>query len=561
MTRHKERKKAMKTSIRRKLALTAAAVITMTSFASCGAESEDMANGGNYRGDTYAPSYNSNSNVMGETTKSPQGTAANTTTGVMDMVVEDAVDMEMDATAGNSFTNEEYNPIVENEYIDTYIENLSTFSVDVDTASYSNFRRMLEYGYIDPDSIRIEEFINYFDYDYKLPEENLPFSVNIEYSDCPWNDEAQLVSIGLKAPEIDMSQREAMNVVFLIDVSGSMYDYNKLPLAQKAFDLLAEGLNENDRVSIVTYAGSDQVVLEGAKGSDYMTIADALYSLEAGGSTAGAAGINTAYEIAQKYFIEGGNNRVILATDGDLNVGVSSEEGLKALIEEKREDDIFLSVLGFGMGNYKDNKLEALADNGNGNYAYIDSEFEAKRVLVSEMGSTLYTVAKDVKIQVDFNEENVKSYRLVGYENRLLNNEDFTDDTKDAGEIGAGHRVTALYEIIPTENQTDSELLTVSVRYKEPLGDTSTQYDTSILASEYTNAPSDNFIFASNIAGMAMLLRDSKFNVSFSLEKFADYLNDADLGDDLYRKELRDYIIPAVFDYLDNDIIDEVIFD
>ncbi len=551
----------MKTSIRRKLALTAAAVITMTSFASCGAESEDMANGGNYRGDTYAPSYNSNSNVMGETTKSPQGTAANTTTGVMDMVVEDAVDMEMDATAGNSFTNEEYNPIVENEYIDTYIENLSTFSVDVDTASYSNFRRMLEYGYIDPDSIRIEEFINYFDYDYKLPEENLPFSVNIEYSDCPWNDEAQLVSIGLKAPEIDMSQREAMNVVFLIDVSGSMYDYNKLPLAQKAFDLLAEGLNENDRVSIVTYAGSDQVVLEGAKGSDYMTIADALYSLEAGGSTAGAAGINTAYEIAQKYFIEGGNNRVILATDGDLNVGVSSEEGLKALIEEKREDDIFLSVLGFGMGNYKDNKLEALADNGNGNYAYIDSEFEAKRVLVSEMGSTLYTVAKDVKIQVDFNEENVKSYRLVGYENRLLNNEDFTDDTKDAGEIGAGHRVTALYEIIPTENQTDSELLTVSVRYKEPLGDTSTQYDTSILASEYTNAPSDNFIFASNIAGMAMLLRDSKFNVSFSLEKFADYLNDADLGDDLYRKELRDYIIPAVFDYLDNDIIDEVIFD
>ncbi len=551
----------MKTSIRRKLALTAAAVITMTSFASCGAESEDMANGGNYRGDTYAPSYNNNSNVMGETTKSPQGTTANTTTGVMDMVVEDAVDMEMDATAGNSFTNEEYNPIVENEYIDTYIENLSTFSVDVDTASYSNFRRMLEYGYIDPDSIRIEEFINYFDYDYKLPEENLPFSVNIEYSDCPWNDEAQLVSIGLKAPEIDMSQREAMNVVFLIDVSGSMYDYNKLPLAQKAFDLLAEGLNENDRVSIVTYAGSDQVVLEGAKGSDYMTIADALYSLEAGGSTAGAAGINTAYEIAQKYFIEGGNNRVILATDGDLNVGVSSEEGLKALIEEKREDDIFLSVLGFGMGNYKDNKLEALADNGNGNYAYIDSEFEAKRVLVSEMGSTLYTVAKDVKIQVDFNEENVKSYRLVGYENRLLNNEDFTDDTKDAGEIGAGHRVTALYEIIPTENQTDSELLTVSVRYKEPLGDTSTQYDTSILASEYTNAPSDNFIFASNIAGMAMLLRDSKYNVSFSLENFADYLNDADLGDDLYRKELRDYIIPAVFDYLDNDIIDEVIFD
>lgn len=552
----------MKTSIRRKLALTAAAVITMTSFASCGAKGEDMANdGGNYRGDTYAPSYNNNSNVMGETTKSPQGTAANTTTGVMDMVVEDAVDMEMDGTAGNYFTNEEYNPIVENEYIDTYIENLSTFSVDVDTASYSNFRRMLEYGYIDPDAIRIEEFINYFDYDYKLPEENLPFSVNIEYSDCPWNDEAQLVSIGLKAPEIDMSQREAMNVVFLIDVSGSMYDYNKLPLAQKAFDLLAEGLNENDRVSIVTYAGSDQVVLQGAKGSDYMTIADALYSLEAGGSTAGAAGINTAYEIAQKYFIEGGNNRVILATDGDLNVGVSSEEGLKALIEEKREDDIFLSVLGFGMGNYKDTKLEALADNGNGNYAYIDSEFEAKRVLVSEMGSTLYTVAKDVKIQVDFNEENVKSYRLVGYENRLLNNEDFTDDTKDAGEIGAGHRVTALYEIIPTENQTDSELLTVSVRYKEPLGDTSTQYDTSILASEYTKTPSDNFIFASNIAGMAMLIRDSKFNVNYSLENFADYLEKADLGDDLYRKELRDYIIPAVFDYLDNDVIDEVIYD
>ena len=539
----------MKTSIRRKLALTAAAVITMTSFASCGAKGEDMANdGGNYRGDTYAPSYNNNSNVMGETTKSPQGTTANTTTGVMDMVVEDAVDMEMDGTAGNYFTNEEYNPIVENEYIDTYIENLSTFSVDVDTASYSNFRRMLEYGYIDPDAIRIEEFINYFDYDYKLPEENLPFSVNIEYSDCPWNDEAQLVSIGLKAPEIDMSQREAMNVVFLIDVSGSMYDYNKLPLAQKAFDLLAEGLNENDRVSIVTYAGSDQVVLEGAKGSDYMTIADALYSLEAGGSTAGAAGINTAYEIAQKYFIEGGNNRVILATDGDLNVGVSSVSELEKLITEKRDSGVYLSVLGFGTGNLKDNKMETLADKGNGNYAYIDSIDEARKTLVEEMGGTLFTIAKDVKFQVEFNPAYVSDYRLIGYENRLLNDKDFYDDTKDAGEIGAGQTITALYEIVPASKEQanpNQTLATFDFRYKKSLDGSSLSLKHEIrfeeMNSEHERTP--DFYFAAGVAVHGMVLRDSQYKGNATSE-MAEKLVEAGLEFDPhgYRAELLQLI-------------------
>ncbi len=459
------------------------------------------------------------------------------------------------------FNTEEYNSIQENGFKSVSENPLSTFSADVDTASYSNLRRMITDGYgIDPNAIRIEEMINYFSYDYPEPKNGEPFSVTAEISDCPWNSESQLMMIGMKTKDIDLSSREPMNLVFLIDVSGSMYDENKLPLVQKSFSMLVENLNENDRISIVTYAGSDDVVLKGATGAQSDKIIEAIESLTAGGSTAGADGIKTAYKIAEKYFIKGGNNRVILATDGDLNVGVSSESGLTKLIEEERESGVFLSVLGFGTGNIKDNKMEALADNGNGNYSYIDSEIEAKKVLVEEMGGTLVTVAKDVKLQVEFNPANVSIYRLIGYENRALADEDFNDDTKDAGEIGAGHSVTVLYEIIPAnseytpelkytnseENTKDTsvavsdysdELFTVSVRYKEPDGSESKLCTYPITNSAYSKAMSKDFTFASCVAQFGMVLRNSEYKGSATCESILETLGDYDFSDDDYKEE------------------------
>ena len=348
------------------------------------------------------------------------------------------------AYGGGDFNTEEYNYISENGYKTTVKEPLSTFSVDVDTASYSNLRRYINSGQqIPADAVRIEEMLNYFSYDYPEPENGDPFSVTTEYSDCPWNEDNRLLLIGLQAKEIDVSRRPPSNLVFLLDISGSMYSDDKLPLVQKSFTMLAENLTQKDRVSIVTYAGYESVVLDGVSGDQTARIAAALDDLEAGGSTAGAAGIEKAYELARKNYISGGNNRVILATDGDLNVGISSEGELTRLIQEKKKDGVHLSVIGVGTGNLKDNKMEALADNGDGNYNYIDSIFEAKKVLVDEMGGTLVTVAKDVKIQVEFNPRYVSGYRLIGYENRLLNQEDFNDDKVDAGEIGSGHCVTA----------------------------------------------------------------------------------------------------------------------
>ena len=340
------------------------------------------------------------------------------------------------AYGGGDFNTEEYNYISENGYKTTVKEPLSTFSVDVDTASYSNLRRYINSGQqIPADAVRIEEMLNYFSYDYPEPENGDPFSVTTEYSDCPWNEDNRLLLIGLQAKEIDFSRRPPSNLVFLLDISGSMYSDDKLPLVQKSFTMLAENLTQKDRVSIVTYAGYESVVLDGVSGDQTARIAAALDDLEAGGSTAGAAGIEKAYELARKNYISGGNNRVILATDGDLNVGISSEGELTRLIQEKKKDGVHLSVIGVGTGNLKDNKMEALADNGDGNYNYIDSIFEAKKVLVDEMGGTLVTVAKDVKIQVEFNPRYVSGYRLIGYENRLLNQEDFNDDKVDAGEI------------------------------------------------------------------------------------------------------------------------------
>ncbi|MBR3267485.1 MAG: von Willebrand factor type A domain-containing protein [Oscillospiraceae bacterium] len=426
------------------------------------------------------------------------------------------------------FNTEEYSAITENSFKSTVTDPLSTFSADVDTACYSNLRRMIREGSeIPQDSVRIEEMINYFHYNYPEPNGNEPFSVTTELADCPWNSDTKLMMIGMKAKDIDMSERKPMNLVFLIDVSGSMYSYDKLPLVQKSFSMLTEELNANDRISIVTYAGEDSVVLEGASGSEGLRIREAIDSLEAGGATAGAAGINTAYDIAAKYFINGGNNRIILATDGDLNVGISSEAELKRLVESKRDKGIFLSVLGFGTGNIKDNKMETLADNGNGNYSYIDSEIEAKRVLVEEMGGTLVTVAKDVKFQVEFNPAYIKGYRLIGYENRQLAAEDFNDDTKDAGEIGAGHTVTVLYEIADINSKMDfsssdlkygdssakgtenGEFCTVSVRYKEPDGDTSKLLAYPVTESSRKAEMSDDLRFASSVAAFGLILRNS----------------------------------------------------
>lgn len=453
--------------------------------------------------------------------------------------------------------DEEYNYIKENGYTAVSSAPLSTFSADVDTASYTNVRRMIDDGVdVPPDAVRIEEFINYFDYDYADPADGEPFAVHTELSDCPWNDETELLMVGINTKGFDavLDERPAMNLVFLIDVSGSMYDDNKLPLVQKSFSMLTDNLTSADRVSIVTYAGSDEVVLEGADGNDRKKILRAINDLEAGGSTAGAAGINTAYDIAQKYFIDGGNNRVILATDGDLNVGLSSESELTRLIEEKRESGVFLSVLGFGTGNYKDNRLEALADYGNGNYSYIDSEKEAKKVLVDEMSGTLFTVAKDVKFQLEFNPANVKGYRLIGYENRVMAAEDFNDDTKDAGEIGAGHSVTVLYEIVPADSKMElgeselkyasdsegvmgDELLTVNIRYKEPEGSESKLLTYPVNKSLYSDKMSADMNFASCVAEFGMLLRNSRYIGDVTYKDVSAQLSRYDYSDDDYKDE------------------------
>jgi len=476
-----------------------------------------------------------------------------------DLVAAESPKVKSDSMIGDNnsevFNVEEYNAIIENNFQTVKNNPLSTFSVDVDTASYSNIRRMIyQNGVVQADAVRIEEMINYFKYDYEKPTGNLPFSVNTELSDCPWNENAKLLLIGLQAEDIDFTERPSSNIVFLLDVSGSMTSEDKLPLMQKAFALLTENLNENDRISIVTYAGEERVVLEGASGDENIKIVSALEELSAGGSTAGAAGIQKAYELAEEYFIKDGNNRVILATDGDLNIGISSEGELTKLIEDKRKNGVFLSVLGFGTENIKDNKLEALADHGNGNYAYIDSILEAKKVLVEQMGGTLFTVAKDVKLQVEFNPVNIKGYRLIGYENRMLNTEDFEDDTKDAGEIGAGHRVTALYELLETDSKQElpdtdlkyqsegtvsdsDEWLTINIRYKEPDQDKSELISETVDESIYSNEMPENLAFASSVAAFGMLLRDSALKGTASYQIILDILEKQNIEDDEYKDE------------------------
>lgn len=433
------------------------------------------------------------------------------------------------------FNTEGYATIQENEFLKATKNPLSTFSIDVDVASYANLRRYLNNGQKPPiDAVRIEEMINYFNYEYPQPRGENPFSVNTELASCPWNEGHKLVHIGLQGKNIPTDDLPPSNLVFLIDVSGSMQDVNKLPLLKAAFKMLVNEMRDEDRVAIVVYAGAAGLVLPSTSGSKKEKIMTALDRLSAGGSTAGGAGIKLAYEVALEQFIEDGNNRIVLATDGDFNVGASSNAEMERLIEKKRDQGVFLTVVGFGMGNYKDDKMEILADKGNGNYAYIDNLQEAKKVFVNEFGGTLFTIAKDVKLQIEFNPTKVQAYRLIGYENRRLKNEDFNDDKKDAGELGSGHTVTALYEIIPVgvnseflktvdplkyqtniveEQSYDSkELMTLKLRYKAPDGNKSKLISTTVNdKNKDWESTSENFRWSAAVAEFGMLLRESEF--------------------------------------------------
>ncbi len=438
------------------------------------------------------------------------------------------------------YGSEEYAPIIENDFIKVTDQPLSTFSADVDTASYSNLRRMINAGYkmnqINKNAVRTEEMLNYFKYDYKLPNENEPFGVTATISDCPWNPESKLAIFGFRTENIDYSSNDKpSNLVFLIDVSGSMRSDDKLPLLQQAFAGLAENLNENDRISIVTYSGQEKVVLKGAKGNETKKIVDAINGLKANGSTNGQSGLEMAYSLAQDYFIEGGNNRIIMASDGDLNVGIYTAEQLKKFVEEKRKSGIYLSVLGFGTGNYKDDRMEALADYGNGNYFYIDSIEEAEKVLGTDLNATINTIANDVKFQIDFNHDYIDSYRLIGYENRILNNNDFENDAKDAGEVGSGHMLTVAYELKMngSEGEKNSdEWLTVSVRYKNPGEEHSNLLEYPITATSYTDKATDDFYFASAVIELAMVIRESKYCNGITLDSVLSILGDVELNDE-----------------------------
>ncbi|MET0634721.1 MAG: von Willebrand factor type A domain-containing protein [Chitinophagaceae bacterium] len=453
------------------------------------------------------------------------------------------IDKDQIAGTDDEFNTEDYDHIVENRFVPTTGYPLSTFSIDVDAASYSNVRRMLNDGELPPaGAVRIEEMINYFKYDYAQPTGDAPFAIHTEMAVAPWNNKHQLVLIGLQGKKIPMENLPASNLVFLIDVSGSMDDPDKLGLVKSSLKMLTDQLRPQDRVSIVVYAGAAGLVLQPTSGSQKNKIKEALEKLDAGGSTAGGEGLRLAYKTAREQFKTGGNNRVILCTDGDFNVGESSDDAMERLIEKERKSGVFLTVLGYGMGNYKDNKMQKLADKGNGNHAYIDGISEARKVLVSEFGGTLFTIAKDVKLQIEFNPAKVQGYRLIGYENRMLAKEDFNDDLKDAGELGSGHTVTALYEIIPVGVKSEfldkvsvdplkysdnkpalvsvgDEVMTIKFRYKEPAGDVSKLITHPVSDKKNpAGTTSANFRFAASVAEFGMLLRNSEFksDASFS---------------------------------------------
>lgn len=464
-----------------------------------------------------------------------------------------------------NYNTESYEKPQENGYDLVAAKPLSTFAADVDTASYSNVRRMIEEGYtlsqINPAAVRPEEFINYFSYNLNNPTGNDKFGITTEIAPCPWNEDHELMFVGMKTRDIDMSEAPDSNLVFLVDVSGSMDEPKKLPLLQKTLTELVDTLPGKGTISIVTYSGQEAVLLSGVSMKNKGKIKDAIDSMSAYGSTNGEAGIQKAYQIAEDNFIKNGINRIIMCTDGDLNVGVSSPDELEKLITQKKDKGIFLSVLGFGEGNLKDDNLERLADCGNGNYSYIDSLFEGKKVLVDEMGSTLVTVAKDVKLQVEFNPARVNSYRLIGYENRVMNDADFNDDTKDGGEIGAGHSVVALYEIVPEgsqsaislkyqdeqkeEAQTDGkysdEYATVSVRYKEPEADKSQLFSIVVGDKNFDEKGSENIRFAGLVAEFAMILSDSEHKGTATLQDIIDGYKQVESTDE-YKDEFNQLV-------------------
>jgi Ca-activated chloride channel family protein len=450
----------------------------------------------------------------------------------------------------NDFSREGYDNIKENPFLKSADNPLSTFSIDVDGASYSNIRRFISNGQLPPDgAVRIEEMINYFTYNYPQPTGDTPFSIHTEYTVCPWNEKHHLVAIGLQGKKIPTENLPAANIVFLIDVSGSMWSQDKLPLVQSSMKLLADQLRPQDKVAIVVYAGSAGLVLPSTDGNDKTKIKDAIDALQAGGSTAGGAGIKLAYKVAQDNFIRNGNNRIVLCTDGDFNVGQSSDDELERMIEEKRKSGVYLTVLGFGTGNYQDAKMQKLANKGNGNHAYIDNLSEARKVLISQFGGTMFTIAKDVKLQVEFNPAKVQGYRLIGYENRMLAKEDFNDDKKDAGELGSGHTVTALYEIIPMGAHAPelkkvdelkyqkpqgkapifnnaNEVMTVKFRYKKPAEDKSLLLEKIISGSPVAfNNAGNNIKLAAAVAKFGMMLRGSEYKGAGGYDMALQILN------------------------------------
>lgn len=480
----------------------------------------------------------------------------------MDNYAEGAVEMPASDIAEEEFNTEEYDYIEENSFLSVAKSPQSTFAADVDTGSYTNFRRMVNDNYelddIPKGAIRVEEMINYFDYEVEVAEDANRFAVNSEIHTCPWNESNKLLMMTVKAKDVEL-ESAGNNFVFLIDSSGSMGSQSKGEMAIRSFKLLAETLTAEDRVSIVTYSGDSKVVLKGCAGDEYKKICKALDSIDFGGGTNGSGGITAAYEQAMENFIENGNNRVIIASDGDMNLGVTSNAGLTDLITEKKESGVFLTVLGYGSGNYSDANMESIADAGNGNYYYIDCMDEANRVLVDKLKQTTITVAKDVKLQVEFNPVEVKEYRLIGYENRTMAAEDFEDDSKDGGETGAGQTVTVLYELVCsdgsgaesdlkyqadrelTDAAVNGELLTISVRYKEPDGDTSVEENFVVMDTSDDTEVSADFSLAAGVAELAMILNDSKYIGTADLDSAYDLVMQGS-NDNKYREELAGMI-------------------
>lgn len=550
--------------MKRKIAMMLCTMMVMGSVTACGSSNEaataDVAqvavNGGFSDSFTGGTSMNSSSQRKGESTNVYDGISTEAFIQAEDGFYAETKE-EMPYV---EFNTEEYNYIKENSFLSVATSPLSTFAADVDTGSYTNFRRMVQDGYslenIPQGAIRIEEMINYFDYDIEEADDDNRFTVDYEIHNCPWNEENQLLMLSVKAKDVEI-ESTGNNFIFLIDSSGSMNTKNKGDLAIKSFKMLAETLNENDCVSIVTYSGDSKVVLESCQGDEYKKICKALDSIEFGGGTNGSGGITAAYELAEENFLENGNNRVIIASDGDMNLGVTSNAGLTDLITEKKETGVFLTVLGYGSGNYSDANMESIADAGNGNYYYIDCIDEANRVLVDKLKQTTITVAKDVKLQVEFNPLEVAEYRLIGYENRVMAAEDFEDDTKDGGETGAGQTVTVLYELVSADKdtagsdlkyQTDRELteealrgevLTLSVRYKEPDEDKSVEENFVVVDEE--DEMSADFSFAAGVAELGMIINDSEYAGTAELDSAYELVIEGS-NDNKYREQLADMV-------------------